>query len=197
MCFELTDAAQSDASTPHRPGTWVLMVGPSGAGKDTVMRHAKHMLSNRPHVLFAKRVVTRSENAFEDHDTATEAEFLAMREAGQFVLTWQAHGLYYGIHERWNDKVQQGCIVVCNVSRTMIAYAKQNLGAVAVVLVTASQEVLAQRIAARGRDKAVGSRTSRDLEETSTGQADIIIHNVGPPETGGGQLADFLKSLDN
>ncbi|MEO0809637.1 MAG: phosphonate metabolism protein/1,5-bisphosphokinase (PRPP-forming) PhnN [Pseudomonadota bacterium] len=187
---------KSSHMSANGSGMWVLVVGPSGAGKDTIMRLASDMLQDCPRIVFAKRVVTRPPNAFEDHETASEEDFLAMQKAAQFVMSWQAHGLSYGIHRRFQDDVNTGCIVICNVSRTIIRDAKRRLGKVAVVLITAPDDVLGERIAARGRDQAAGSRTSRDLNQAAAEQADIIINNVGPPHDGAARFHDYLKGLN-
>lgn len=193
-CKEDT-ALQSSGMPATGGGMWVLVVGPSGAGKDTLMRLASEMLADCPCIIFAKRVVTRPQNAFEDHETASEEDFLAMQNAAQFIVSWQAHGLSYGLHRRLQDNVNDGSIVVCNVSRSIVADARQRLGRVAVVLITAPDDLLAARITARGRDKAAGSRTSRSPDRTAAEQADIVIHNVGLPHDGAMRLRDYLKSL--
>jgi len=195
VSFEEAQFQQANSVPLSRRGTWVFVVGPSGAGKDTMMRLAKDMAADCPRIIFVRRTVTRPENAFEDHDTATEERFLELQKAGEFVLTWQAHGLHYGIHRCWQDRVNQGCVVVGNISRTMVSYARQNLGNVAIVLVTAPNEILLQRIAARGRDQAAGSRTSRNLNQTMADHVDVIINNVGLRQDGASQLAIFLKKL--
>ncbi|HEU4381582.1 MAG TPA: phosphonate metabolism protein/1,5-bisphosphokinase (PRPP-forming) PhnN, partial [Hyphomicrobiaceae bacterium] len=79
------------------PGPVVLVVGPSGAGKDAVLGEAARRLGSDPSFLFAKRVVTREANAAEDHDTLPADAFVAELQRGAFALHWQAHGLRYGI----------------------------------------------------------------------------------------------------
>ncbi len=71
------------------------VVGPSGAGKDTLIAGA---VAARPDLRLVRRVITRpTEAGGEPFDGVTEAEFLSRLDAGAFALHWQAHGLHYGI----------------------------------------------------------------------------------------------------
>ena len=177
------------------PGAWVLVAGPSGAGKDTVMRAAHQQLSDPLSVQLARRVVTRQQNAFEDHDTVSEPEFLELRDSGKLVLHWQAHGLYYGINQRWQDAVNDGCIIIANVSRTILPYAAKLRGHVITVLVTAPSDILAARIATRGRESASGERLSRRIELAADWQPYLVINNTGTPEEGAAPLVALLQDL--
>ncbi len=80
---------EQGAALPIRNGAFVAVVGPSGAGKDTLIAHAKAALADEPPVEFVRRVITRpSDGATEDHDTLTEAEFLEALANGAFALAW-------------------------------------------------------------------------------------------------------------
>ena len=104
-----------------RPGALVLVVGPSGAGKDTLMGAAKSALADDPAFVFARRVITRDAVAeLEDHDTIDRAGFDAAKARGQFALTWEAHGLCYGIPSAIDDDIAEGRTVVMNGSRGML-----------------------------------------------------------------------------
>lgn len=177
-------------------GIWVFVVGPSGAGKDTVINLARRTFKDNKAVQFARRVVTRPHNEFEDHDTLTAKEFEACRQRGEFILWWHAHQLSYGIDQQWQNRVNDGAVVVCNISRAILPEVRERIsGGCKIVLVTASPDILAARIAARGRDAAKGSRTGRDLDGAVRQMADVIIDNMGRPEDAGEQLATFLRSL--
>ncbi|WP_212523442.1 phosphonate metabolism protein/1,5-bisphosphokinase (PRPP-forming) PhnN [Actibacterium sp. MT2.3-13A] len=133
-------------------GRLFAVVGPSGAGKDTLMAAAG---ARRPDLVLARRVITRPADAGgEAFDGVTEAEFLKRRDAGDFALWWQAHGLYYGIPASIDRALAEGRDVVFNGSRAVLAAAVARYPQMAVLLVTASAEVLAERLAARGRESA-------------------------------------------
>ena len=137
----------------------ILVVGPSGAGKDTLLTAAREALSDDPRFQFVRRVITRPAQAGgEDHEAIT-AEAFAARD---FALQWQAHGLRYGIPA---EAITGQGVVVANVSRTVVADAAQRFP-VRVIEVTAPSEVLAQRLAARGREAAadVTARLARSVK---------------------------------
>jgi len=189
-------ATASDKVGACAAGMWVFVVGPSGAGKDTLMDIARDQLRDCPRIVFARRIVTRFDTTFEDHDTASEADFRAMLEAGELALDWQAHGLFYGIHRCWRDAVNSGRIVVCNISRAIIPKAVRHFSHVSVVLITAPDDILAIRIAGRGRDQAAGSRIARNINHVAEAYADIIIDNAGAAVDGANQLQQHLRKLN-
>lgn len=163
------------------PGRLVLVVGPSGAGKDTLIAGARAKLRDDASVVFPRRVVTRPASPHEDHDSLTESEFLSAAGAGAFALAWEAHGLRYGVPVSIDADLADARTVVCNVSRGIITAACARYLLVTVALITAAPEVLAARLAARGRasDRALADRLGRSPDRFS---ADVVIDNVGAPE---------------
>ena len=76
------------------PGLFVLVVGPSGAGKDTLLDGARAHAACAQRFHFARRVITRPAGApGEDHDSQSEADFAQREAQGGFLITWRAHGL--------------------------------------------------------------------------------------------------------
>ena len=151
---------------PDPTGTFVAVVGPSGAGKDTILAEARRRLADEPAVRFARRVVTREAQAdAEDHDTLDEAGFARAEAGGAFCLTWRAHGLAYGIPAEHLSDCRRGATVVANVSRRSLADAARAFGGIEVVEITAEPRLLAERIAARGRESAqdVAARLKRQV----------------------------------
>ncbi|MBN9309568.1 MAG: phosphonate metabolism protein/1,5-bisphosphokinase (PRPP-forming) PhnN, partial [Devosia sp.] len=75
-------------------GALVLVVGPSGAGKDTLIGAAKTALAGDPRFTFPRRVVTRQAMVeLEDHDSIDAVEFSRQKLRGAYALDWEAHGL--------------------------------------------------------------------------------------------------------
>lgn len=125
----------------------VAVVGPSGAGKDTLMAMA---CAVRPGIRAARRVVTRPADAGgEEFDAVTEAEFAHRLRRGDFALHWRAHGLGYAIPAR---ALAGPGTVLFNASRAVLAEAQARMPGLSVVLVTAPAPVLAARLAGRGRE---------------------------------------------
>jgi phosphonate metabolism protein PhnN/1,5-bisphosphokinase (PRPP-forming) len=165
----------------------VLVVGPSGAGKDTLLAAARRALSDDPRFHFVRRVITRAAGAGgEAHEAVTEAEFAAR----DFALQWQAHGLRYGIPV---DAVEGRAIAVANVSRTIVAMAAARF-AVRVIEVTAPPDILAARLASRGRESPddVTARLARGVAIPSGVPVDTVV-NDGSLEDG---VARFAAALN-
>jgi ribose 1,5-bisphosphokinase len=145
----------------------VLVVGPSGAGKDTLLNAARDAFRDDPRVHFARRAITRpADPDGENHEPVTELEFASRR----FALSWSAHGLHYGI-----AAVDTAPVVVANVSRSVIAAAASQYS-VRVIEVTAPPEILAARLLARGREAAAD--VARRLERTALIPPGVAVDTV-------------------
>ncbi len=178
-----------------RSGALVLVVGPSGAGKDTIMRRVRDRLDPGPGIVFARRVVTRAADAAEDNQVATDETFLEALGRGGFVLDWQAHGLRYGVPRQVCEELAQGRVVVVNVSRTVVARARSTFDRVRIVLLTAPAEIRASRISARGRDADAAERLAREPLPLDELRPDLTIDNAGTPEAAVDRLQRFLIDL--
>jgi ribose 1,5-bisphosphokinase len=167
------------------PGRLVLVVGPSGAGKDTLIDAVHTTCRDEASIVFPRRVITRPSSSAEDHDTMPDAAFDQAAANEAFALWWTAHGLKYGIPAAIDDDIRAGRTVVCNLSRTVIGGARKRYANVTVVQVTAPQEVLAARLGARGRgsDGSIMDRVQRTVSTSSELKADIVIENVGSVES--------------
>jgi ribose 1,5-bisphosphokinase len=170
----------------------VLVVGPSGAGKDTVLGVARQALAGDPRFRFVRRVITRPADAGgEDHDAVSEAVFAERA----FALQWKAHGLHYGIPLDVIDDLARGIVAVANVSRGVIAEAVDRFSA-RVIEVTAPPEILAQRLAARGRETAedVALRLARDVAIPDHVAVDIVMNDRSPAEAADRFIAALIRA---
>jgi len=177
-----------------RPGLLILIVGPSGAGKDSLLAGARRALADDPDVVFTRRVITRpADPDGEDHEPVTAAEFAVRAGTGQFLLRWSAHGNSYGIPIEAQDDLAAGAQVIANVSRTVIAEAQRLYPPVRVVEVTASPEILAERLSGRGREDAdaVRARLARDVR-LPPGTDPVRVVNDGTLEEG---IEAFVNAL--
>ncbi|MEN3383985.1 MAG: thymidine phosphorylase, partial [Hyphomicrobiales bacterium] len=99
-------------------GTFFLIVGASGVGKDTLLAGARAALAADERFVFARRTITRPADAGgEDHLFLAPEAFARTREAGGFLSYWSAHGLDYGLSVALADLLAQGQHVVANGSR--------------------------------------------------------------------------------
>jgi len=170
-----------------RQGTFFLVVGPSGAGKDSLIDGARALLEPTGRYVFARRVVTRPAGSpGEDHEAATDEAFDAREAKGDFLITWGAHGLRYGLPAELKRLVEAGRNVIANGSRATIAALAARLPRFVVVEVTAPPEVLAARIAGRGREsgEAIEKRLSRTVEPRPDGIRAATICNDQSVEIG-------------
>lgn len=178
-------------------GMFVCLVGPSGAGKDTLLRLVKIKLAAQPGFIFPCRRVTRAASPHEDHLVLTETAYLEGVRAGRFALAWRAHGLGYAIDHDVLPALASGHVVTCNVSRDAITAAKAHFPCIATVLVTASADILATRLRARGRETSAGidERLARNREFSENLTADFVVDNSGDATTAAAQLAAILQNL--
>ncbi len=174
----------------------VLIVGPSGAGKDTLLGAARAALADEPRVRFVRRVVTRATSGHAgDEEFLDEAEFRARCDARAYALWWQAHGFFYGVPADIADDLGAGRVVVASVSRAVLAEAASRFS-VRVVEITARREILASRLAGRGREDpaAVAERLSRAVA-IPEGLAVSAIVNDGAVEQGTSALLSLLREI--
>ncbi len=172
----------------------ILIVGPSGAGKDTLLNGARERLGEHPGVRFVRRVITRPGDMGEEaHESISEQAFLLREAAGDFALSWRAHGLHYGIPADISIDLAKGRAVLANVSRAVVAEAAEQFP-VAVIEITAPAAMLQQRLASRGREDAadVARRLSREIELRLPVSRETVM-NDGTPEQGVSRLLDAIR----
>jgi phosphonate metabolism protein PhnN/1,5-bisphosphokinase (PRPP-forming) len=175
-------------------GRLVLVVGPSGAGKDTLINRAREALGDDPRYEFVRRVVTRpADPGLEDHETMTPEAFAIAEEAGAFALSWEAHGLRYGIPIAIEEAMAAGRVVVANGSRRIAAEALKRYPKTEIILIDAPVDVRAARLASRGRETIadVSERLKREASVPSSLPVTRIL-NGGAVEPA---LAAFLDAL--
>ncbi|MDB5618529.1 phosphonate metabolism protein/1,5-bisphosphokinase (PRPP-forming) PhnN [Tardiphaga sp.] len=188
----MTDtSANFEALAKIGPGRLVLVVGPSGAGKDTLIDLARAACAGNADVVFARRVVTREASSSEDNEQLTPDAFRQALARGGFAVHWDAHGLSYALPKAIDDDIRAGRTVVANISRAVIGWLREGYADVVVVAVTAPPEVLAARLLARGRssDGPIANRLQR---AAAVIVPDVIIENVGAPAVAARLLFDQL-----
>src|SRR5471030_3047547 len=134
-------------------GPLVYVMGPSGAGKDSVLNRARVLLEAEAPVVFAHRYITRpAETGGENHVALSAAEFALRRAHSLFAFHWQAHGNEYGIGREIHAWRKAGLTVVVSGSREHFQKVNGVDDDTHPVLITAPAETLAGRLAGRGRE---------------------------------------------
>ncbi|WP_349957065.1 phosphonate metabolism protein/1,5-bisphosphokinase (PRPP-forming) PhnN [Rhizobium sp. ZPR3] len=179
-------------------GILAVVVGPSGAGKDTLMNLAAQHFVGRPDVHFVRRVITRDGDAGnEDHRSVSEVDFNAMEQAGAFAVSWEAHGLKYGIPADVFGELAQGHLVIANGSRSALHHFQSTFPRLKIINITATREVLAERLMARGRESR--EDVLKRLERSSLtveGSYDVAdIDNSGTLEEAERAIISVLETL--
>lgn len=177
----------------------IVVVGPSGAGKDSLLGWLRaHWPATRP-VHWVRRTITRPAQAGgEDHESLDEAAFAAIHQAGGFVLHWQANGLHYGIRQQELLPLAKGQWVMLNGSRAHLQECAQAFPGMTVLLITADAEVLRRRLLSRGRESeaAIEARLQRAVHvQVPAGCSLLAVRNNSSLDDAGAQLLSELKFL--
>ena len=193
----------------------MAIVGPSGAGKDTIMNAVHEVLKNNPEFLFVRRIITRKAgtNSFNDHDETSQnlgnednigvslEKFFELSQKASFSLQWFAHGIHYGLPMGIVDEVHKGKIVIANVSRAELEHAKELFGKVYVIEINAPIGILKERLLGRKREKIT------DIEERlkranipiqlPEGSKYCYIDNSGNINSAVDKMLSILQSLSS
>ena len=193
----------------------MAIVGPSGAGKDTIMNAVHEVLKNNPEFLFVRRIITRKAgiNSFNDHDETSQnignednigvslEKFFELSQKASFSVQWFAHGIHYGLPIGIVDEVHKGKIVIANVSRAELEHAKELFGKVYVIEINAPIGILKERLLGRKREKIT------DIEERlkranipiqlPEGSKYCYIDNSGNVKSAVDKMLSILQSLSS
>jgi ribose 1,5-bisphosphokinase len=128
-------------------------MGPSGAGKDSVMGEAAALMPGR--LVLAERLVTRPPSALSADRFVTEEHLDRLAREGRLALGWRAHGYGYAIERTVEDDIRRGLAVMVNGSRGYLPQALALCPSIVPVLVTADPGMLRERLEKRAREGAV------------------------------------------
>jgi ribose 1,5-bisphosphokinase len=193
MTETLTTTA-ADQTATIGPGRLVLVVGPSGAGKDTLLSLARAACADDGNIVFPRRVITREASASEDNEEVSIGTFQEALTRGDYAMHWKAHGHCYALPRAIDDEIRAGRTIIANVSRTVIGAMRRAYADVLVVSITAPPDVLAERIAMRARssDGRVENRLRRTVEDAAAAP-DVTIVNTGSAEYHSRQFVRVIK----
>jgi ribose 1,5-bisphosphokinase len=193
----MTEASSisAQAMSAIGPGRLILVVGPSGAGKDTLLNLTNASCADDPNIVFARRVVTREASAFENNEQISVEDFRQNQANGAYAMHWEAHGHCYGLPRALDNDIRAGRTVIANVSRTVIGAMRAAYEQVVVVSITAPPHVLAERLAMRARssDGQLEHRLGRNVDDAAAAP-DFTILNVCSAEYHARQFMRIIRN---
>jgi ribose 1,5-bisphosphokinase len=175
-------------------GRLIYVVGPSGAGKDSVIAAASKIANKNNRLYFSRRYVTRIAVSDNGDLPVSAFAFAHYRQNGFFALDWDAHGFSYGIAATINTPLRAGLTVVVNGSRAYLPVALAKYPAMTVVHVSVPPQVAHARLIARGRENAasIAGRMGRTPPLPVPAAQLVNIDNSGALETAAQALVGVL-----
>jgi ribose 1,5-bisphosphokinase len=160
------------------------LIGPSGAGKDSLLGAIREQAATAPGLRVARRYITRSPRAGDErHIEITAADFERARRDGEYLFAWQSHGYGYAVGRQVLDWLAAGDDVIVNGSRAYLETALAIYPWLLPVWMTVADGLLRERLAARGRESAeqIEARLRRNRELEDRYRSDYpCIRNDGP-----------------
>lgn len=158
---------------------FIVVVGASGAGKDSVLRAWRERATNGVQLHFVERLITReADPAGEAHRPTTREEMIEMQLRGQLAWHWSAHGMRYGVLRESMAPLEVGGYVVLNGSRAHLPAMRRQAPLLRVVEISAPASVRAARLAARSRESEA-ARLDRLRRNVHGFEPDLRLVNVG------------------
>jgi ribose 1,5-bisphosphokinase len=182
---------------PSRGARLWYVMGPSGAGKDSLLNYVRQRQERAGRLMFAHRYITRPADAGgENHIALSHEEFEQREGNGCFALSWRRNGLAYALGLEVDVWLAQGLDVVVNGSRAALPLARQHFSVLQPLWITASPAVLAARLVARGRESA--EAIERRLAEAAAfipPDDCLVLVNDGSLAQAGDTLLSLLDAL--
>ena len=174
-----------------------LIVGNSGSGKDSILANARdNWAKEKPALIVPSRYITRPESPeTEKYHSVSVEKFKKMEEAGKFALKWISYGIHYGVSKDILRELEDGNLVIVNVSRQIIDLSRKNFPGVKVIFVKVPLDILLSRIRERGREteEQIQKRVERAKKNVDLPGADFVLENIGTIEDAGNKLMRYLE----
>lgn len=174
----------------------LLVVGPSGSGKDTLLRNARNHFAGQEQLSFVRRYITRPPDRNEDNYYLDSAAFTLLNNAGFFLSTWRAHDNFYGIPYHAMNGTDAAEVAVCSISRAAVVDFERSFAHTTTILVTAREEVLRQRLEKRGRENETAVRRRLARANQAVVARDLVVFdNSAELERSIAMFNELLESL--
>ena len=171
------------ANSVAQSGKLVVLTGPSGVGKGTLLRHLRQ---RHPHLYLSTSATTRAPRDGEvngkDYYFVSRAEFEAMIEKGELLEWAEFAGNYYGTPRQPVEvQIERGNQVILEIELKGARQVAQSFPeALKVFILPPSSEELERRIRDRGQDDedAIARRlASARVELAAANEFDVQIVN--------------------
>ncbi len=181
-------------------GQLFLIVGNSGSGKDALLKEVvKRWPPSVSPIRIPQRTITRPTHDSEPFTSVTPEEFAALKQRGEFCLTWHVYDTDYGVPAAILDWLDEGISVIVNVSRDIIPQARQLVKDLKVIFVAVPLEISLQRMSARRRESAndpgFQQRMARAEANQTLAEADFVVDNSVPLDEAAKKLFNYLISF--
>ena len=161
-----------------RKGLFLAVVGPSGSGKDTII---EALCKQLPNIKRVKRYITREQQKAggEDSYNIDFDTFRKLERDGGFAFSWSAHHLKYGLPITIFDEINVGKSLIANISRSILDQLSDKFEYYEIILITASDKILAERLEKRGRESKaqIEERLARSSFTIPNGISPLILRN--------------------
>ena len=155
----------------------VLVVGPSGSGKDSLLRGARQYFGEGGSLGFVRRYITRPPDESEDNYYIDQTAFSLLKQLNFFISTWQAHGNHYGIpcHALASSGSLKGYdLLLLSISRSAIVDFEQRHDTVTTIQIMVKEDVLRERLESRGRENNLEIRQRLERAQQTVVARDLI-----------------------
>jgi len=189
--------SDSNPASPVNTGCMIVVVGPSGAGKDSVIAHSWLQLEKLRNLHLVRRVVTRpADPQRENHHSVSKDEFREKSQRGEFAVEWSAHNLHYGIPQSTIHRLNRGYTLIANGSRAALSDFRTTYRRCQIIWITAPEDVLAARLVKRNTEsiEAITKRLQRSFS-IKPARSDIVINNTESVEQSATQFVEAVLSV--
>lgn len=181
---------------PYKSRLYYL-VGPSGAGKDTLLNEIKQKQYSDHQPTVGHRYITRTPTINdENHIQLSTFDFNRRKDSGLFLFDWTSHGYQYAIGKEVKKWIKSGNNVIVNGSREYLKQAQDIYPPLIPIWITVSESVLRDRLIKRGREtaKEIELRLNRNSTlELQKPPSCVLINNDQSIEDTVGQIITLTE----
>ena len=184
---------------PFMKNKLIYVMGPSGSGKDSLMKWVMQHKEPDLNLRWAHRWVTRENNDHGGTDQfITNERFEELRSNHLLAMDWSANDISYGIESAQLEFKHDHELIFINGSRAYFNHARSLYPELLAIHVSASLETLEGRLLARGRESeaSIAKRLKRaELMAVEPDESILEVRNDGELERSGQMVLTYLQNL--